>query len=157
MLVGLLGGRAAEEIVFDTVTTGAANDIEKATNIAKSMVTQYGMSEKFGLIGLATVESKYLDGTASMNCSDVTAAEVDAEVMRILKEGYQKAKELLQENRDIMDKIAAHLIEKETITGKEFMQIFRKEKGIPEPEEKNEEASGGEKIEGEQEAEGDGL
>lgn len=157
MLVGLLGGRAAEEIVFDTVTTGAANDIEKATNIAKSMVTQYGMSEKFGLIGLATVESKYLDGTASMNCSDVTAAEVDAEVMRILKEGYQKAKELLQENRDIMDKIAAHLIEKETITGKEFMQIFRKEKGIPEPEEKNEEASGGEKIEGEQDAEGDSL
>ncbi len=135
MLVGLLGGRAAEEIVFDTVTTGAANDIEKATNMAKAMVTQYGMSEKFGLIGLATVESKYLDGTASMNCSDVTAAEVDAEVMRILKESYQKAKELLEENRDIMDKIAAHLIEKETITGKEFMQIFRKEKGIPEPDE----------------------
>ena len=94
--------------------------------------------EKFGLIGLATVESKYLDGTATMNCSDVTAAEVDAEVMRILKESYQKAKELLEENRDIMDKIAAHLIEKETITGKEFMQIFRKEKGIPEPEEKEE-------------------
>lgn len=139
MLVGLLGGRAAEEIVFDTVTTGAANDIEKATNMAKAMVTQYGMSEKFGLIGLATVESKYLDGTASMNCSDVTAAEVDAEVMRILKESYQKAKELLEENRDIMDKIAAHLIEKETITGKEFMQIFRKEKGIPEPDEKKEE------------------
>lgn len=163
MLVGLLGGRAAEEIVFDTVTTGAANDIEKATNIAKSMVTQYGMSEKFGLIGLATVESKYLDGTASMNCSDVTAAEVDAEVMRILKEGYQKAKELLQENRDIMDKIAAHLIEKETITGKEFMQIFRKEKGIPEPEEKDEEKSkdeepfGGLKLWEEQKAEGDSL
>lgn len=137
-LIGLLGGRAAEEIVFDTVTTGAANDIEKATNMAKAMVTQYGMSEKFGLIGLATVESKYLDGTATMNCSDVTAAEVDAEVMRILKESYQKAKELLEENRDIMDKIAAHLIEKETITGKEFMQIFRKEKGIPEPEEKEE-------------------
>ncbi|MBD5543240.1 MAG: ATP-dependent zinc metalloprotease FtsH [Lachnospiraceae bacterium] len=137
MLVGLLGGRAAEEIVFDTVTTGAANDIEKATNMAKAMVTQYGMSEKFGLIGLATVESKYLDGTATMNCSDVTAAEVDTEVMRILKESYQKAKELLEENRDIMDKIAAHLIEKETITGKEFMQIFRKEKGIPEPEEED--------------------
>lgn len=144
MLVGFLGGRAAEEIVFDTVTTGAANDIEKATNMAKAMVTQYGMSEKFGLIGLATVESKYLDGTASMNCSDVTAAEVDAEVMRILKESYQKAKELLEENRDIMDKIAAHLIEKETITGKEFMQIFRKEKGIPEPDEKKEENEGDE-------------
>lgn len=171
MLVGLLGGRAAEEIVFDTVTTGAANDIEKATNIAKSMVTQYGMSKKFGLIGLATVESKYLDGTASMNCSDVTAAEVDAEVMRILKEGYQKAKELLQENRDIMDKIAAHLIEKETITGKEFMQIFRKEKGLPEPEEKDgEEVTdtekeedkekgllGGTKLEEELETENDSL
>lgn len=139
MLVGLLGGRAAEEIIFDTVTTGASNDIEKATNIAKSMVTQYGMSKKFGLIGLATTESKYLDGRATMNCSDVTAAEVDAEVMKILKDSYEEAKRLLQENRDIMDKIAAHLIEKETITGKEFMQIFRKEKGIPEPEEKKDE------------------
>lgn len=144
-LVGLLGGRAAEEIVFDTVTTGAANDIEQATNMAKAMVTQYGMSEKFGLIGLAAVESKYLDGTATMNCSDVTAAEVDTEVMRMLKESYQKAKELLEENRDIMDKIAAHLIEKETITGKEFMQIFRKEKGIPEPEEKEDSKEPGQK------------
>ncbi|MBQ7066813.1 MAG: ATP-dependent zinc metalloprotease FtsH [Lachnospiraceae bacterium] len=143
MLVGLLGGRAAEEIVFDTVTTGASNDIEKATNIAKAMVTQYGMSEKFGLIGLATVESKYLDGRAAMNCSDVTAAEVDAEVMRILKDSYKEAKRLLEENRDVMDKIAAHLIEKETITGKEFMEIFRKEKGLPEPEEKKEDDKDG--------------
>lgn len=136
MLVGLLGGRAAEEIIFDTVTTGASNDIEKATNIARSMVTQYGMSKKFGLIGLESVESKYLDGRTVMNCSDVTAAEIDAEVMKILKDSYKLAKKLLKENRDVLDKIAEYLIEKETITGKEFMKIFRKEKGIPEPEEK---------------------
>ncbi len=136
MLVGLLAGRAAEEIVFDTVTTGASNDIEKATNIAKAMVTQYGMSEKFGLIGLATVESRYLDGSARLNCSDVTAAEIDAEVVKILKESYEKALNLLRENRELMDKLAEFLIEKETITGKEFMKIFRREKGLPEPEEK---------------------
>ncbi|MDE6608153.1 MAG: AAA family ATPase, partial [Lachnospiraceae bacterium] len=137
MLVGLLAGRAAEELVFDTVTTGASNDIEKATGIARSMVTQYGMSKKFGLMGLATVESKYLDGRASMDCSDVTAADVDSEVMAILKESYEKAKELLSENRAVMDKLAEFLIEKETITGKEFMEIFRREKGLPEPEEKD--------------------
>ena len=137
MLVGLLGGRAAEEIVFDTVTTGASNDIEKATNIAKSMVTQYGMSKKFGLIGLATVESKYLSGHASLNCADVTAAAIDEEVMKMLAESYEKAKELLSENREVMDKIAEFLIEKETITGKEFMKIFRELKGIPEPEKEN--------------------
>ena len=135
MLVGLLAGRAAEEIVFDTVTTGASNDIEKATSIARAMVTQYGMSKKFGLIGLQTVESQYLDGRAVMNCSDVTAAEVDSEVMRILKECYEKALELLRGNREVMDRIAEYLIEKETITGKEFMKIYRREKGIPEPEE----------------------
>ncbi|MBO4376455.1 MAG: ATP-dependent zinc metalloprotease FtsH, partial [Lachnospiraceae bacterium] len=140
MIVGLLGGRAAEEIVFDTVTSGASNDIEKATDVAKSMVTQYGMSKKFGLIGLATVENKYLDGRAALNCSDVTAAEVDKEVMRILKECYEEAKKLLSENRDVMDKIAEYLIEKETITGKEFMKIFREAKGLPEPEEKKDEA-----------------
>ena len=139
MLVGLVGGRAAEEIVFDTVTTGAANDIEKATNMARSMVTQYGMSKKFGLIGLETVESRYLDGRTVMNCSDVTAAEVDKEVMDILKEAYEEAKKLLSENREILDKIAAYLIEKETITGKEFMEIFRREKGLPEPEEEKKE------------------
>ena len=138
MLVGLLAGRAAEEIVFDTVTTGASNDIEKATSIARAMVTQYGMSKKFGLIGLQTIESQYLEGRAVMNCSDVTAAEVDTEVMRILKECYDEALRLLRENRTILDKIAAYLIEKETITGKEFMKIYRKEKGIPEPEEKPE-------------------
>lgn len=134
MLVKFLAGRAAEEIVFDTVTTGAANDIEKATSIARAMVTQYGMSEKFGLIGLETVESKYLDGRASMNCGDATAAQVDEEVMKLLKESYQRAKDLLKENRDALDQIAAFLIEKETITGKEFMKIFRQVKGLPDPE-----------------------
>ena len=141
-LVSLLGGRAAEEIVFDTVTTGAANDIEQATSIARNMITRFGMSKKFGLMGLATVESQYLDGRASLTCSDVTAADIDSEVMKLLHESYKKAKKLLKENREIMDKLAAHLIEKETITGKEFMKIYRKEKGIPEPveEEKKETA-----------------
>lgn len=135
-LVSIFGGRAAEELVFDTVTTGAANDIEKATDIAKAMVTQYGMSKRFGLMGLATVQSKYLDGTATLNCSDVTAAAVDEEVRKLLEESYEKAKQLLGENRDVMDKLAEFLIEKETITGKEFMRIFREIKGISEPEEK---------------------
>lgn len=139
MLVGYLGGRAAEEIVFDTVTTGAANDIEKATNIARNMITRFGMSDKFGLMGLATVESEYLGGGARLTCSDVTAADVDTEVMELLKECYADAKRMLAENRELMDKLAAHLIEKETITGKEFMKIYRAEKGIPEPEEKEEE------------------
>ena len=142
MLVGLVGGRAAEEIVFDTVTTGAANDIEKATDIARNMVTRYGMSKKFGLIGLATIESQYLDGGMSLNCSDSTAAEIDAEVVEILKESYEKALTLLRDNRDVMDKLAEYLIEKETITGKEFMEIFRREKGLPEPEDKKEEKDG---------------
>ncbi|MBQ7359237.1 MAG: ATP-dependent zinc metalloprotease FtsH [Lachnospiraceae bacterium] len=135
MLVSLVAGRAAEEIVFDTVTSGAANDIEKATDIARAMVTQYGMSKRFGLIGLATVHSKYLDGSASLNCSEATAAEIDQEVIAILKESYDKALELLRDNRELMDKLAEFLIEKETITGKEFMKIYRTEKGIPEPEE----------------------
>ena len=139
MLVGLVAGRAAEEVVFDTVTTGAANDIEKATSIAKAMVTQYGMSKKFGLIGLATIESQYLDGRATLNCSDKTAAEIDNEVVAILKESYDTALKLLRENRELMDKLAEFLIEKETITGKQFMEIFRREKGIPEPEETKEE------------------
>ena len=139
MLVGLVGGRAAEEIIFDTVTTGAANDIEKATDIARNMVTRYGMSKKFGLMGLATIESQYLDGGVSLNCSDSTAADIDAEVVEILKESYEKALALLRDNRDVMDKLAEYLIEKETITGKEFMEIFRREKGLPEPEEKKEE------------------
>ena len=133
MLVGLVAGRAAEEVVFDTVTTGAANDIEKATDIARAMVTQYGMSKRFGLVGLATVENRYLDGAATLNCSDTTAAQVDQEVIELLKESYDKALQMLRENREVMDKLAEFLIEKETITGKEFMEIFRREKGIPEP------------------------
>lgn len=139
MIVGLLGGRAAEEIVFDTVTTGASNDIEKATSIARSMVTRYGMSKKFGLMGLETVESQYLDGRSSLNCADNTASEIDNEVMQILKDAYEEALQMLRENRDVLDKIAAHLIEKETITGKEFMKIYREAKGLPEPEENKEE------------------
>ena len=135
MLVVSLAGRAAEEIVFDTVTTGAANDIEQATRIARAMVTQYGMSEKFGLMGLATQENQYLTGRTVLNCGDATAAEIDVEVMRMLKGAYAEAKRLLSENRDALDKIADFLIEKETITGKEFMKIFRQVKGIPEPEE----------------------
>ena len=126
MLVGFLAGRAAEEIVFDTVTTGAANDIEQATRIARAMVTQYGMSEKFGLMGLASQEDMYLSGRTVLNCGDATAAEIDQEVMAILKRSYEEAKRLLSENRKALDKIAEFLIEKETITGKEFMEIFRK-------------------------------
>jgi cell division protease FtsH len=135
MLVGYLGGRAAEELVFDTVTTGASNDIEQATRIARAMVTQYGMSEKFGLMGLETREDEYLSGRTVMNCSDRTAADVDTEVMEILKRSYEEAKRLLSENREALDKIAEFLIQKETITGKEFMKIFREVKGIEEPEE----------------------
>ncbi len=126
MLVGFLAGRAAEEIVFDTVTTGAANDIEQATRIARAMVTQYGMSERFGLMGLATQEDMYLSGRTVLNCGDATAAEIDQEVMAILKRSYEEAKRLLSENRTALDKIAEFLIEKETITGKEFMEIFRR-------------------------------
>lgn len=132
-LIGLFGGRAAEEVVFGSVTTGAYNDIEKATSIARAMVTQYGMSEKFGLIGLASTEDRYLSGRTVMNCGDDTATEVDKEIMDMLKTAYQTAKSMLSENRALMDKLAAFLIEKETITGKEFMKIFREEKGIPEP------------------------
>jgi len=135
MIVVALGGRAAEEIVFDTVTTGASNDIEQATKIARAMITQYGMSEKFGLIGLESVQSRYLDGRAVMNCGEATAAEIDAEVMEMLKAAYEEAKRLLRENREALDKISEFLIEKETITGKEFMKIFREVKGISEPEE----------------------
>ncbi len=134
MIVGLLGGRAAEELKFHSVTTGASNDIEKATGLAKSMVTQYGMSDRFGLMGLATVESKYLDGRAALNCADATAAAVDEEVRSMMESCYQEAKEILSQNMDVMDTIAAYLIKEETITGEQFMKLYRKEKGIPEPE-----------------------
>ena len=136
MIVGYLGGRAAEEIVFDTVTTGAANDIQQATRITRAMITQYGMSEKFGMMGLESRESMYLDNGTRLNCSEQMAAEVDREIMKVLRESYEEAKRLLLENREALDKIAEYLIEKETITGKEFMKIFREVKGIPEPEEK---------------------
>ena len=129
MIVGFLGGRAAEEIVFDTVTTGAANDIQQATRITRAMITQYGMSDKFGMMGLESRESLYLDNGTRLNCSEQMSAEVDQEIMRILRESYEEAKRLLTENRDALDKIAEYLIEKETITGKEFMRIFREVKG----------------------------
>lgn len=148
-LVSLLGGRAAEELVFGNVTTGAANDIEQATNIATNMVTRFGMSKRFGLMGLATIESEYLGGGARLTCSDRTAADVDTEIMETLKQCYEEAKEMLSGNREVMDKLAAHLIEKETISGKEFMKIYRQEKGIPEPEEKEDD----EKREAEREPE----
>ncbi|EXG88072.1 ATP-dependent metalloprotease FtsH [Clostridium sp. ASBs410] len=144
MLVGYLAGRAAEEIVFDTVTTGAANDIEQATKVARAMITQYGMSEKFGLMGLSTKEDQYLSGRTVMNCAEATASQVDDEVMKMLKEAYEEAKSLLSENRDVMDKIAEFLIERETITGKEFMKIFREAKGIPEPKVENKDSENGE-------------
>ncbi len=134
MIVGFLGGRAAEEIVFDTVTTGAANDIQQATRITRAMITQYGMSDKFGMMGLESRESMYLDNGTRLNCSEQMAAEVDQEIMRILRESYEEAKRLLMENREALDKIAEYLIEKETITGKEFMKIFREVKGIPDPD-----------------------
>ena len=131
MLVGYLGGRAAEEIVFDSVTTGASNDIEQATKVARAMMTQYGMSKKFGLMGLATQENQYLNGRAVLNCGDNTATEVDHEVMELLRVSYEEAKRLISSHRKALDKIAAYLIRKETITGKEFMIIFRAvEKGM---------------------------
>ena len=133
-IVTFFGGRAAEELVFGSITTGASNDIEQATKLARAMVTQYGMSEKFGLIGLASTESKYLDGRTTMNCGDATEAEVDQEVMKILRECYENAKNYLSSNREALDELAEFLIKHETITGKEFMKIFRHVKGIEEPE-----------------------
>jgi cell division protease FtsH len=134
-IVTYMGGRAAEETVFGSYTSGAANDIEQATGIARNMVTRFGMSEHFGMMGLATVESQYLEGRASMTCGEQTASIVDNEVLSIITSSYQKAMEMLAENREILDKISEYLYEKETITGKEFMKIFREMKGIPEPEE----------------------
>ncbi|MBP5310462.1 MAG: ATP-dependent metallopeptidase HflB, partial [Lachnospiraceae bacterium] len=139
-LVIYMGGRAAESIVFGSITSGASNDIEQATNLAKNMITRYGMSEKFGPMGLATIENQYLSGNARLECSDVTAAQIDEEVKNMLAESYETARSLLLENREVMDKLAEFLIEKETITGKEFMKIFRELKGIPEPEEETEES-----------------
>jgi cell division protease FtsH len=133
-IVTLYGGRAAEKIIFNSITTGASNDIEKATQLARAMVTQYGMSDRFGLMGLESVENRYLDGRPVLNCGDATAAEIDHEVMNILKECYNKAEALLSDNHEVLDKIADYLVEKETITGKEFMKIYREVKGLPEEE-----------------------
>lgn len=125
-----MGGRAAEEIVFHSITSGAANDIEKATNIARNMVTRFGMSDKFGMMGLATVQSQYLDGGAQMTCGQQTASEVDGEVLSIINKAYAKARQLLTDNREALDKISEYLYKKETITGKEFMNMFREITGI---------------------------
>ena len=133
-IVTYMGGRAAEDIKFGSFTSGAANDIEQATKIARAMVTRFGMSEKFGMMGLATVESQYLDGRASLICGENTAAQIDEEVLKMITDAYAKAKELLSENMESLDKISEYLFEHETITGKEFMKIFREIKGIPEPE-----------------------
>lgn len=136
-----LGGRAAEEVIFNTVTTGAENDIEKATSMARSMITMFGMSEKFGLMQLESVQNRYLDGNRVLNCSDQTAALVDEEVKKLLAECYEKAKQIIRDHLDAMDKIAQFLIEKETITGKEFMKIYREVCNIPEPTEEEVEAA----------------
>lgn len=130
-----MAGRAAEEIAFSSVTSGAANDIEQATNIAKSMITRFGMSEKFGMMNLVTVDSQYLDGRASMNCAEKTAAQVDKETLKIINSCYAEAIRLLTKDRDVLDKISDYLFEHETITGREFMKMFREMKGLPEPEE----------------------
>ncbi len=140
-IVTYMGGRAAEDIKFGSYTSGAANDIEQATKIARAMVTRFGMSDKFGMMGLATVESQYLDGRASLICGDNTAGQIDEEVLKMITDAYTKAKELLTENMESLDKISEYLFEHETITGKEFMKIFREIKGIPEPEEKKPENS----------------
>lgn len=131
-IVTLYGGRAAEEVFFDTVTTGASNDMEKATELARAMITQYGMSEEFGLMSLEEVQDSYLSGHTVLNCSDVTAAEIDREVKELLKECYVKAKKLISENKDVMIKIAEYLYDKETITGKQFMDLYYEVKGKPE-------------------------
>ena len=138
-IVTFLGGRAAEDVVFNSVTTGASNDIERATAILRSMITQYGMSDKFGMVGLESVENRYLDGRAVLNCADDTAAKIDAEIARLMKEFYDRAVNIIKENREVLDKIAEYLIEKETITGKEFIKMYREIKGLPDPDEKKEE------------------
>lgn len=141
-----MAGRAAEELVFSSVTSGAANDIEQATNIAKSMITRFGMSEKFGMMNLVTVDSQYLDGRASMNCAEKTAAQVDREVLKIINSCYAKAMKLLTKDREVLDKISDYLFEHETITGKEFMKMFREMKGLPEPKEDSKDSEKGKHI-----------
>jgi len=140
-IIVTLGGRAAEEVIFNTVTTGAENDIEKATSMARSMITMFGMSEKFGLMQLETVQNRYLDGNRVLNCSPQTEYLVDEEVKKLLADCYEKAKKIIRDHIDTMDKIAQFLIEKETITGKEFMKIYREVENIPEPTEEEIEAA----------------
>ena len=130
-----MAGRAAEELIFHSATSGAANDIEMATRIARAMVTQYGMSEEFGMMSLESVENRYLDGRPVLNCGEETAAQIDKVVQKMIKDAYADATKMLEENREILDRISDHLYEKETITGKEFMKIFREMKGLPDPEE----------------------
>ena len=145
-IVTFLGGRAAEDVVFNSVTTGASNDIERATAILRSMITQYGMSDKFGMVGLESIENRYLDGRAVLNCADETAARIDEEVARRMKEYYDRAVNIIKENRDALEKIAEYLIEKETITGKEFIKMYREIKGLPEPEDEKENKADGDKA-----------
>ena len=145
-IVTYMAGRAAEEIVFHSVTSGAANDIEQATKIARAMITQFGMSEKFGMMSLASVENQYLDGRAALNCGEQTASQIDQEVLQMINHSYEEAKRLLNENREVLDKIAEYLYEHETITGKEFMKIFRELKGIPEPGQETEAAVSDEAV-----------
>ncbi|MBP5266019.1 MAG: ATP-dependent metallopeptidase HflB, partial [Lachnospiraceae bacterium] len=133
-----MGGRAAEDVTFGSYTSGAANDIENATNIARAMVTRFGMSERFGMMGLATVESQYLEGRASLNCGEATAAAIDEEVLAIITSSYNKAVELLREHQEVLNKISEYLYEKETLTGKEFMKMFRELTGIQGEEEEKE-------------------
>ncbi|MFW5633142.1 MAG: ATP-dependent zinc metalloprotease FtsH, partial [Acetivibrio ethanolgignens] len=133
-IITFCGGRAAEKLVFDSITTGASNDIEKATKMARAMVTQYGMSDTFGMVSLESIESRYLNGNPVLNCGEQTAAQIDAEVMKIMKDSYDKAEAMLSENREVMDELAAFLTEKETITGKEFMEIFHRAKGMTQEE-----------------------
>lgn len=134
-----MAGRAAEELVFHSTTSGAANDIENATKIARAMITQFGMSDKFGMMSLASVDNAYLDGAAHLNCGDETAAQIDEEVRTMIHNCYQEAYQLLEENREVLDHIADYLYEHETITGKEFMKIFRELKGLPDPDEEKKE------------------
>ena len=134
-----MAGRAAEELVFHSATSGAANDIENATKIARAMITQFGMSDKFGMMSLASVDNAYLDGAAHLNCGDETAAQIDEEVRTMIHNCYQEAYQLLEENREVLDHIADYLYEQETITGKEFMKIFRELKGLPDPDEEKKE------------------
>ena len=134
-----MAGRAAEVLVFNSVTSGAANDIENATKIARAMVTMYGMSDKFGMMCLATVQNQYLEGGAGLICGENTASQIDDEVLSIINSSYAEAMKLLDENREILDSISDYLYEKETITGKEFMKMFRDMKGLPDPDEENKE------------------